>query len=642
MVLPLRKIPFLLVVVLCSIYLLSCDSDQVGDSYYTFTGETAGSYIVKHPEQFSEFAQLLDTTGVMGLLKSYGNYTVFVPDNEAMFSFYQSKGRSSLEEFTTDTLKKIVYDHIIKGYEIKAENFVSGFLPDLTMSGRNLKISFEAGDQGLNFYVNTSSKIVSRDIEVHNGVIHKVNEVLNPTVNTIVEAIAAEDKFSLFYEALIETGLDQKLNLIKDESYMPSAIDLELDGKTTGIGGLYVVPRERKYGYTVLMESNETFASSEQRITSIEEMKAYAKQIYDQVYPDDAGITDVKNPKNSFNRFVAYHLINKKIPSAFFIEKYDNTGWHFQTDNTSHSVKVVDMPEYIETMAPNTLIEVSTYRANNEYNVFNRIESTGEAIRLTSDYDNDAINGVYHEIDGILAYTSDFIAQLTSKRIRMDVASFFPEFANNNIRKGSSNSDVSNFSYIFPKGYVDRVKTVEGTSFGYISSDDRFLDYQGDEVFLEPSLYDIEITTLPVPAGTYEVRFGFQPNGHRGVVQFYWDGEPSGIPINMNIRANDPKIGYERPGSRDTDPEGFENDKMMRNRGFMKGPANFKNIDPVWYGNNSSARMSVAYNRKILGIYTFQEDGTHVLRARAVKSGEFMLDFIEFVPLEAIESEDIY
>ena len=34
-----------------------------------------------------------------------------------------------------------------------------------------------------------------------------------------------------------------------------------------------------------------------------------------------------------------------------------------------------------------------------------------------------------------------------------------------------------------------------------------------------------------------------------------------------------------QPGTDPADPDGYENDKMMRNRGYMKGPASFKVIN---------------------------------------------------------------
>ncbi|MCW3807523.1 fasciclin domain-containing protein [Plebeiibacterium marinum] len=616
------------------LFYTACDSDDVGDNYYTFTGDTVGSYIEKNPDEYSELIQLLDQTNVMGLLKGYGMYTCFIPDNDAMARFYESKGRSSLNEFPADTLKKIVYDHIIKGYVIESEDFISGFLPNVTMSGRFLKMSYESNENGLSYVVNTNSVISSGDISVHNGVIHKITEVLAPTENTIVEAIAANEKFSLFYEALAMTGLDQELSLVEDKDYVPDPVMVGLyDGLVNNIGGYNIVPKTRKYGYTALMESDATYAAN--GITTIDELKQYAKQVYDMVYPEDAGITDVTNRKNSLNRFVAYHLVNKKIPSLYFIEKYDNTGSEY---GTTHSVKTYDMYEYIETMCPNTLMEVRTIRTSNEYNVFNMITGTGEAVRLTEDYDNDAINGVYHEIDNILAYKKEFVGELTSKRIRMDVASFFPELANNNIRIGHATSEYPNQLFFFPHGYLERLTASQTTTVMYFNSDDRFKDYQGDEMFLN-GMYDFEVVTPAIPAGTYEIRFGYQPTGNRGAAQLYWDGQPTGIPLDLTLRGSDPKIGYEEPGSRESDPFGYENDKMMRNRGYMKGGASYKVINEAWY--SATGRNQGNALRKILGIFTLNKDTTHVFGVRAARSGEFMFDFLEFVPIEALEKEGV-
>jgi hypothetical protein len=152
-------------------------------------------------------------------------------------------------------------------------------------------------------------------------------------------------------------------------------------------------------------------------------------------------------------------------------------------------------------------------------------------------------------------------------------------------------------------------------------------------------VYDFEITTLPIPAGTYEVRFGYQPTGGRGVAQLYWDGIPTGIPLDLRIYANDPRIGHETPGINPDDPEGYENDKMMRNRGYMKGPASYQVIRTDYYSGNG--RTSPAVLRRILGIYTFDKFSTHVFKVSAVKGGQFMFDYLEFVPIEVLEYEDI-
>lgn len=632
-----RSVRMIIIIALAA-FTSSCiiDSDDVGDNYYTFTGETLGEFIENRSEDYSEFQKMLDTTNVMGLLKAYGKYSCFLPTNEALQNYYTRIGKSSMEEMHIDSIQKLVYNHIIKDYILETDQFFDGFLPNLTMSGRYLKVSFQASNTGVIYYINAESAIVTKDIEVHNGVIHTIDHVISPTENTLVEAIGSNDKFSLFFDALIATGLDRQLLLIEDKDYAPTETLLERDGIIQGHGIYTAVPKTKKYGYTALCESNETYAAN--GINNLDDMAEYAKNVYDPLYPEDAGITDITDRKNSLNRFVAYHLIDKKIPSKLFIETWDNTGRYYETTGATHSVKTVDMFEYLETMCPNTLMEVRTIRTTGEYNVFNMTTSAA-AIRLTEDYDNDAINGVFHEIDGLLHYSQDMERMLTSKRLRMDGASFFPELMNNNLRVGGSRDQYPSTEWNFPPGYIERVDASETTIFGYITADDRFQDYQGDEIFLS-GLYDFTITTLPIPAGTYEIRFGFQPTDFRGAAQLYWDGQPCGIPLDLTIHALDPKIGFERPGTDPHDPEGFENDKMMRNRGYMKGPASYKVIQEDWYVG--VARNSERAIRKILGIYTFDEAGTHEFSVKAARSGQFMFDFLEFVPLEVLETEDIY
>ncbi|MBN2165443.1 MAG: fasciclin domain-containing protein [Marinilabiliaceae bacterium] len=620
------KVTFLnpfIILIWCMIIITSCDSDDVGEFYTTFTEEMMGGYLQKRPKEFSEFTTLLDTTGVLSLLNAYGKYTCFAPNNQALKNFYFKKGKQSIRDFSIDTLKKIAYDHIINGMIIPIEELRNGRLSKKSMSDRYISTAFSNSNDGkLLILVNNSAPIASRDIEVHNGIIHEITEVLDPIELNIFEALAADPKFSLFVKALIATDLDKELVLTQDASFNPDNYLIDVSAANVR------TPKARKYGFTALVESDSTYA--EYGISTLDDLKKYASNIYNQTYPDDAEITDITDRRNSLNRFIAYHLINKQISFTRFVMDYDNTG---------HSIKTYDMYEYIEPMCPNTLIEVRTNRATSETNLFNMKKTTDNAIRIVSDnYDNDATNGVYHEIDKILAYTNDFISDISSKRLRMDAASFFPEFTNNNIRGKVYSSSINSELWKFPPEYIDRLTTSEGTEFGYFNADDRYLDYQGDEVYLK-GLYDFEIITPVVPAGTYEVRFGWKVETKRGVAQLYWDNLPCGIPLDLRIFATDPKIGYELPGSNPDDPYGYENDKMMRNRGYMKGPACFQAANTSWFTGN--ARINSGYLRRVLGIFTFDEAGTHKFGVKAAHEGEFMFDFLEFIPVEMLQYEDI-
>lgn len=616
----------------------SCDPDEVGDNLYTFTDQMAGQFLKdKDNAQFSEFARLLDTTKVMGLLNSYGQFTVFAPTNEAMKEFYTIKGKQNMAGFSLDTLKIIAYDHIINGTKVPYINFINGRLSEMSMSNRYFTISF---DNKTETFVNRNSKIFRKDILVHNGVIHGIDRVLDPSREGVVEAIAARPEYSLFHEALIATRMADSLLLDKDDSYNAADYKTLITRPKEANDWFYQdVPAFRRYGYTVLVTSNATLAA--EGVTTLDALAAYAKAIYDQQYPQDAGVTDYTDRRNSLNRFISYHLINKELSKTKFIDAYD----------TDHMLKTVDMYEYIETMCPNTLLEVKKNRTTGESNLFNAMDAASAVKLHPVKFDFEADNGVFHEIDKPLVYSPEVEAHLSSKRLRFDAASFFPELTNNNMR-GSRFNQNSNSSlyreqslhFQIPRGYISRINASEQTVVGYLAGYARFQNYMADEIFLSATtgkLYEFTIITPPVPAGTYEIRFGYLTNGKRGVAQLYVDNIPAGVPLNLNLNATDVSIGYETPGSITTDPAGFENDKMMRNRGYMKGPASFKVAETGWTSGQNS-RYSRDNLRKILGTYQFDKAGTHELKVVGLSGGEFMFDYLEFVPTSAIEFEDIY
>ena len=611
--------------------LISCNSDDVGENLYTFTDKMMGQFI-ESDSTLSEFDKLIEKTKIKGLLNSYGAYTCFAPSDDALKAFYKEKGKKSLDDFTPDSLKLIAYDHIINGAVVNYVNFNDGRIFQSTMSDRYLAISFNDLGQ---IFVNKTSAIMQKDILVHNGVIHKIDKVLDPVRSGITEVISRDSTFSIFYKALVATGLGDSLLRTIDESYSMSASmakELE-DAVNTTVSSERHAPVSRKFGYTLLMESNQTMRKN--GITDLESMKKFAAGVYNAVYPDDAGITDITNRSNSLNRFIAYHIINKELGKNKFILDYD----------TQHQSRIIDLYEYIEPMCPNSLIEVKIQRSTGEVNLFNYNPETNTAVRLVPvNVENNAINGVYHEIDNMLIYSSNVEAMLSSKRIRFDFASLFPELTNNKMRGRPSDNNNLLYRNALPKGYLERLECTDQTIVCYSNAHDKLMNYMGDEVFLvvqNGKLYDFTVTTPPVPAGTYEIRFGYQSNGRRGVAQFYVDGVPSGVPINLNTSGTDVSIGYIKPGDETDDPFGFENDKMMRNRGYMKGPNSYKAVVESWY-SGSSARHNASNLRKILGTYSYTNAGSHKIMVKGLSGGQFQVDYIEFVPTSILESEDIY
>jgi len=612
----------------------ACNSDDVGGNLYTFTDQTMGQYFQKDTSgTFTEFTRLLDTTDVIGLLKTYGEFTCFAPNDSAMRAFYAEHHKRGLCDYTLDSLQLIAFDHLINGTILTNSQFTKGNQGPMSMSDRYFKISFDSIGNGT--WVNDSSLIIKKDIAVHNGIIHKINKVLNPTREGVAALIAKDKDFTIFYNAMVVTGMIDSLRRVKDDSYDVSLLDATKLVAKTPAGWFYQeYPPYRKFGYTVFMESDATMI--QHGVRNVEMLKAYAKSVYDEVYPQDAGDTVLTSRKNSLNRFISYHMVDKQLNLSKLIDAYD----------TDHMIKTRDMYEYIETMCPNTLIEVTKERTSNRTNQLNihisSEDNLSKVVQITSNNDKTAVNGVYHEVNDMLTYNSDVANMMATKRLRFDAASFFPELTNNNLRGRGLTSP--NLQFMLPRGYIERITCSEQTTVGYLTPYYKYQDYEGDELFLSSvsgKLYDFSITTPPVPEGTYEVRFGYLTNGKRGVAQLYLDGEPAGVPLNLNPLATATGIGYVTTVAGSDDPYGYQNDKMMRNRGYMKGPACFKVPTTGWsYGEN--ARESPQLLRKILGTYTFRTPGKHVLMVKGLSGGEFMMDYLEFVPTSVLETEDIY
>lgn len=643
-----RKLSFGLAIVLSITFMLqSCLHEDYPDNYVTETEELVGEYLENNPAVFSEFSRMLDTTAVMGLLKAYGLYTCFAPTNDAIKEYYESQGKSKLSDFSLEDIKTFCYNHIIKGDTIRTMDFTEGALSSLSMSERFLSISYSPNSPVI--FVNGESPIIEKDIYRHNGLIHVLGKAITSSKIKLADKFMEDSRFSIYAQALQQTGIADIINLTphEDESFDPDFKQWTIMNHTVP----EEYPKSRKIGFTIIAPSDESLANytecpaAPNGVKSLDDLKKVAEYYYSKVFPDGAGVTDLKNKKNYLNRFIAYHCFDRTLLSSRFIKDYD----------TPHHFKTYDMFEYIETMLENSLLEVQIKRGysalNAEFGLINSMSDASKAVlftNYTNKPDGGALNGYYHEITKPVIYSNELIADISSKRLRLEASSFFPEIATNNMRGNNPTAVAAvpgkTHAYLLPRGYLEGFVASENTRLTYIGACEAYEDFQGDEIYLIGT-YNFTLTTCPIPAGTYEIRMGYQPTAYRGIAQLYWDSVPCGIPLNLSLFATDPEIGYVAPGSNQEDRDGFENDKMMHNRGYMKGPSSYFCVGH-WYGYNAAtARLSSQSLRRVLGTYTFSETKKHKFTVISLgstsNSTQFMLDYLEFCPTELLETEGI-
>jgi uncharacterized surface protein with fasciclin (FAS1) repeats len=317
-------------------------SDCGKEEYVIATSDDVlmGKYFEEQGDVFSKFHRILELSGTLSFLNAYGTYTCFAPTNEAVDAYVAAKGKSSVEDFSSEELKNLVRFHVIID-TINSTRFTDGKLPTPTMFGQYLtaRTYFEEGTSKIK--INKYAEIESKDIRVANGIIHSVKSVLEPVVISVAEVIDQNPDYSIFSEALKATGLYDTLKL------MPSELD------------------EQKRWFTVFVHSNIVYNLL--GINSYEDLKAK--------------YCNTDNPKDindSLYLYMAYHILDYSLK--------------YVADLVTQSAHL--------TFAP---LEVVTIRMKsdsvliNEDFFYGKLEKGALIDRINSD--NTAGNGVYHLVE---------------------------------------------------------------------------------------------------------------------------------------------------------------------------------------------------------------------------------------------------
>jgi len=248
------------------ITIISCRKTEIVQT--TTSDVNIVGYLDNHPDSFSLFRQILERTETSAFLNAYGAYTCFAPTNSGVKTYLQKIGAASVEVADLNTLKDMVRLHLLED-TVQTASFTDGKLPVITMYGQFLVTSVAFQDGISRYIVNRQAAITKTNIRVGNGIIHQVDNVLLPATKTIAAQLAEKSEYSIFVQALQETGFYTTLNTIDAN------------------------PARR--WVTVFAESNQALADS--GINSYAELKAKYSQT-----------GNPANANDSLNMYVAYHI----------------------------------------------------------------------------------------------------------------------------------------------------------------------------------------------------------------------------------------------------------------------------------------------------------------------------------------------
>lgn len=614
------------------------DNDFDDTNYYTATKRTAAQLLSDDPGRYSQFQALLERAHYFSLLSTYGTFTVFAPDNHAFSEWLSERGYASIADIPYATCDTIARTHIVNKGAFFTTDYSDGALPEMNMDDRFLVLTSDSdvmNNNQLLLYVNKRARITEKDDSVTNGVVHTIDRVLNASNLFLPDLMEDDSTITLFTQALELTHMNDSLTKYIDNSYSCSD-DSVTEGIIKHYGGRDMpayFPEKRYFKFTAFVEPDSIYHLK--GIYTLQDLVAYAKRIYDQSFPTDAGLydDDFTNRKNPLNRFVSYHLMDRLgnygdwAPSGTILTQCCRTD-------------VADAEDFWQTMCPGAMLRFC--RANgqlyaNRKGLKGRVVSGCKGVRVLSPSESggqeqNAVNGTYHYLDDLLVYDTKVRDEVLNCRMRIDATTLSSDFMNQGARGHVGYK--SEYITAFKNGYINGWKTSPETFIAVHPDDVYWSSYLGNAICVKGQ-YDVQIKLPTPPPGLYEIRLGYVASSERGVVQVYLNNEPCGIPVDLRVGAWNPLVGYES----DTEDEDHNtaNDKAMRNRGYMKG------MDSYGKPGGTSFRVDAPeHMRRILTTAQFREGEENWLRFRQVMDGdvEWSFDYIELCPKSIYASPD--
>ncbi len=624
------------------LFLTSCSDEPLPENYLTFTGEMVSDYLSNRPELYSEFTEILQRSGMYGMMATYGSYTCLAPTNNAIDAYLKQKGLKSIDELTTAECDTISWNHLINNAYFTSD-LTDGNIPTPNMNDRFLSFSCDstATNGNIAYYINMVSKLVIRDDSVENGVVHTLDHVIQPSNAYLPELIEDDPNVSIFVSALTLTGLHNKLYDYIDESYScgVDSVNKGVYFHRSGEEKLCKYIGTRMKRFTALIEPDSVFKSK--GINNLDELKAYAKSVYDQTYPNDANKydDDWTNEKNPLNRFIAYHL----LPYYGAINDFTISESGIDYKTTCSMPNLIDATDWYTTLMPGTIMKMSApseglfinRKGVGKRNIaargvkvytpteMNGIFTNGLNGDTSKKLNQQALNGIYHYIDDILTYDVKTRDVVFNDRIRWNVITMSTEFLNAGVRGVTTHTtgfkQVDGWDF---HGHTPKLSLRERGIWMATYSD--AIDLIGQ--------FDVTFKLPPVPANTYEIRFAYGAGNDRGVVQIYFGEkdnlQPMGLPIDFRVWGQDPSIGW--VADREDDEEANRAiDKAMHNRGYMK------DMDSWNQGGSNNLRANNAKYRKILTTQALDPSKEYYLRIKLVienAEAELPINYFEFCP----------
>ncbi len=443
----------------------SCKDNMEGKTFLTSDERMIDEYIEQQKDaDMTEFLKIADKAGFRGMLHAYGTNTCFIPTNNAIKSYF---GKTSWESLPVDSLERFMKYHIVRD-SLKSDEFVDGRLSKANMLGKFLTTKTVQSGDLVSIQVNRQANIITKDIHVANGIIHKIDQVLQINKRTVGEVIKTlPDNYSIFKDIMSESGMTDTLINNKEN------------------------------WYTVFLQSNESFATA--GITNRGEL--IAKMAIAQ--PDYAS-----DPAKLIQMYAQYHCVKRLAYIA---------------DLSLSSAEL--------TFAPNQVITFKTNKDSlilNEYQSLTKFEKGVEVDKKSDWTDYSCYNGVLIDLVGYIQPVKRSAEAVYWDMAEQPEIKSAKEFRRPNSTLTFKPGELSEFNF----GGINNPTVSYWCGSGAYSSGGQYVYNDNLNFSLRPNIVQwCEIKTPVLTEGTYYVWLSWRRAGsnQKFKTTFKQDGKPDQV-----------------------------------------------------------------------------------------------------------------
>ena len=145
-----------------------CDDEKEGSMYQIFEDNPAASFLAEQDE-FSEWVAIMRYADLYNALNyASEDFTLFVPNNDAVQRFYEAKGVSGITELGVEYAKALVLQHSVED-SIRVEEFLRK-TEVTSLSDAKITISIDT--------VNAGEVLLNNSIRIYEMGVHTFNAIL--------------------------------------------------------------------------------------------------------------------------------------------------------------------------------------------------------------------------------------------------------------------------------------------------------------------------------------------------------------------------------------------------------------------------------------------------------------------------------